>query len=145
MSTKRNRLLPSKTVTESIIQWSIFTVGITLMPLLFSYFWIILTKRPPYPDFIRAVSSRGELLIVSAALLGEAISDMLKRTRAKNFNLFVGGLCLISLMLSCLLFAAIQSTLPGQWLNKEVILKLSNAFFGYSLLLGLACKVAGKT
>lgn len=123
-----------------------FTVGITLMPMLFSYLWIIIqTKQPPYPDFIRAVSSRGELFIVAAALLGEAVSDMLKRTRAKNLNLLVGGLCLLPLMVSCFLFAAIQSASPGQWLNKEFILTLSKGFFGYSFFLGLACKFFGKT
>jgi hypothetical protein len=145
VSTKRSRLLPSKNVSESIIQWVLFTVGITLTPMLFAYLLIILTKQPPYSDFVRAVSSRGELFIVAAALLGEAVSDMIKRTRAKNLNLLVGGLCVLPLMMSCFLFAAIQSALPGQWLNKEVILLLSNGLFVYSLLLGLACKVFGKT
>ena len=145
MSTKQRRWL-SKSVTESLIQWSAFSVCVALLPMLFSYSWIILTtKRPPYPDFIRAVSSRGELLIIAAALLGEALSDMLKRTRAKNLNLFIGSLCLLPLMMSCSLFAAIQSASPGQWLDTEKILLFSKGLFGYSLLLGAACKFFGKT
>jgi hypothetical protein len=144
VSTKQRRLLP-KGVIENFLQWSIVSVGIALTPMLFSYFWILLTKRPPHPDFIGAVSSRGELLIVAAALLGEASSDMVKRTRAKNLNLLVFGLCLLPLMTSCFLFAAIQSIAPGQWLDKELILKLSNGLFGYSLCLGAACKFFGKT
>lgn len=145
VSTKQRRLFPSKNLTESLIQWSAFSVCIALLPMVFSYCLILLTKQPPHPDFIRAVSSRGELLIVAAALLGEALSDMLKRTRAKNLNLFIGSLCLIPLMMSCLLFAAIQSASPSQYLDKEFILLLSNGLFVYSLLLGAACKFFGKT
>ena len=144
VSTKQRRW-PPKSVTESLIQWSMFSVCVALLPMLFSYSWIVLTKRPPHPDFIRAVSSRGELLIIAAALLGEALSDMLKRTRAKNLNLLIGSLCLLPLMMSCFLFAAIQSASPGQWLDTEKILQFSKALFGYSLLLGAACKVVGKT
>jgi hypothetical protein len=144
VSTKQIRLLP-KNVIENIIQWGIVSVGIALTPMLFSYCLIILTKRPPHPDFITAVSSRGELLIVAAALLGEAVSDMVKRTRAKNLNLLVFGLCLLPLMLSCFIFAAIQSASPEQWMNKEIVLKLSHGLFVYSILLGAACKFFGKT
>lgn len=144
MSRKSQRLLP-KSVVESLIQWSLFSVSVSLSPMLFSYVWILLSTRLPHPDFFTAVSSRGELLIVAAAILGEAISDMVKRNRAKNLNLFVAGCCLIPLILSCLVFASIQTSSPTQFLDKTLILKMSNGLFIYSLGMGAACKLFGKT
>jgi hypothetical protein len=139
----------SKNVTENLIQWGSFSVLIAMTPMIFSYLWIQLSTPLPHPDFIRAVSSHGELLIVASTLLGEALSDMLKRNRAKNLNLLIGGLCLAPLMISCFLFAAIQtsnqSPFPHRALDQELILRLSNGLFGYALCLGCACKLLGKT
>jgi hypothetical protein len=145
---KSTNWLLSKSITENLIQWGGFSVLIAMTPMLFSYLWIQLSTLPPHPDFVRAVSSRGELLIVASALLGEALSDMLKRNRAKNLNLLIGGLCLAPLMVSCFLFAAIQtatqSQFPHQALDQEMILKFSHTLFVYSLCLGAACRLLGK-
>jgi hypothetical protein len=144
MSIRQHTLL-GKGVVENLIQWAIFSVGIAFTPLLFSYFWILLTTEAPHPNFVRAVSSRGELLIVAAALLGEALSDMLKRNRRKNLNLFIGGVCLLVLMPSCFLFASIQTASLNQPLDLALILQWSTASIGFAIFVGAACKFFGKT
>lgn len=147
MPTKKVSFLPSKSTTESLLQWGIVSFLLALTPMIFAYLWMALTKKPLAPGFdgfVRAVSPRGELLIVAVALLGEGSSDMFKRSRNKNLNLLLGGLCLIPLLISAFCYAAIQTAATSQPMDQNLIFRLSLGFFGYSVCMGLACKCFGK-
>ena len=147
MPASKVRLLPNKATTESLLQWTIVSLLLALTPMIFAYLWMALTKKPLLPGFfgfVKAVSPRGELLIVAVALLGEGVSDMFKRSRNKNLNLFLGGLCLIPLLISSFCYAAIQVT-PASQLDQDWIFHISLAFFGYAMTMGAACKCYGKS
>jgi hypothetical protein len=143
----RNKHLLPKGIVESLLQWGFTAVGLALIPFLFTYIGILLTGKsvePGFNGFVQAVSSRGELLIVAVALLGEAVSDMLKRSSAKNLKLFVGGfVCLLPLILCCLFYALIQTSKTP--LDKNLILLISNISIIWSICVGAACKFLAKS
>lgn len=146
MPARTKRFLP-KGVIENLLQWSLTSVCLALFPMLFTYIGALMTGKHLEPGFdgvIRAVSSRGELLIVAVALLGEAISDMLKRSSAKNLKLSVGGfVCLLPLILCCLFYAQIQtSSVP---LNQNLILLISNMAIVWAICVGAACKFLARS
>lgn len=124
----RSKSFFPKGVVENFLQWCIISVVFALTPMLFTYIVMLLADKHlefSLKGFVQAVSSRGELLIVAVALLGEAISDMLKRSSDKNLKFFVGFLfCLIPLILCCLLYAHIQTSNTA--LNKDLILLISS-------------------
>lgn len=143
----RNKHLPPKGIVESLLQWSLTSVGFALTPMLFTYVGILLTGKslePGFNGFVQAVSSRGELLIVAVALLGEAVSDMLKRSSAKNLKVFVGGFfCLLPLILCCLFYAQIQTSRTP--LDKNLILFISYTSIVWAIFIGAACKFLAKS
>ena len=148
MSAKKVRILPTKETTENLLQWMIVSLLLALTPMIFAYLWMALTKKPLSQGlwgFVKAVSPKGELLIVAVALLGEGVSDMFKRTRNKNLNLAIGGLCLIPLLISSFCYAAIQTSAASQPLDQDLILQISSGSFVYSVLIGAACKCFGKS
>lgn len=148
MPAKKNRILPTKETTENLLQWMIVSLFLALTPMIFAYLWMALTKKPLSQGLwgiVKAISPRGELLIVAVALLGEGLIDMVKRTRNKNLNLAVGGLCLIPLLISSGCYAAIQTSVASQSLDQDLILQMSLGSFVYAVLMGAACKCFGKS
>lgn len=143
---RSKRFFP-KGVGENLLQWSLTSVGLALTPMFFTYSGLLLTGKhvePGFDGFVQAVSSRGELLIVAVALLGEAISDMLKKSSSKNIKLSVGGfVCLLPLILCCLFYAQIQTSSTP--LNKNLIIAISNIAIGWAICVGAACKFLAKS
>jgi hypothetical protein len=138
----RSKKAFSKGIPEALLQWGLISVSIALAPMVFTYVGILLTGKSVEPGlngFVRAVSSRGELLIIAVALLGEGLSDMLKRSSSQNLKLALGGFgCFLPLVLSCLFYAQIQSsTVP---LDPGIILLLSKMAIGWAICVGAACK-----
>ena len=127
------------------MQWLFFTVGITLAPLIFNYFIILLTKSSLTNNPLISFSPKGEVLIVSAAIVGEATSDLFSRAIAKNYKLILGGFCIVTLIVACLLFAFISTVQPDRINNPILMTELSLFFFIVALSLGFLCKVAGRS
>lgn len=137
----------TKAASENLIQWFIFTVSMAFVPLIFNYFLTVLGLTSTRPDvgFMEAVAPRGELMIISAAVTGEAISDLLKRSPSKNLKLSIGGFCVLMLLMSSMCYAALQAADPNRVINKEIVLRLSTIVLYVSLMLGASCKIIGRT
>ncbi|MBD2542713.1 hypothetical protein [Planktothricoides raciborskii] len=130
-----------------LILWSLFTVGLSTLPLFFSLI-LNLIQLPDLPKnififFWKNFSSQGEALIVSAAIVGEGLSDLFSRTIGQNTKLILGGLSLLFIIMSSLLFSSISTSSISQ--NPDFVIQISNFSLLGALLLGLLCKTAGRS
>ncbi len=103
-------------MAEKMVRWVIFSVVIALLPIIFNYL-SMLTKG--LPTSLEIVISRGELLIVSAAINAAAIGELFGSgtTNKRIPKIIAGGVCVIILLLTSLWFADIVATIL---LNKPV-------------------------
>ncbi len=130
-----------------LILWSLFTVGLSTLPLFFSLI-LNLIQLPDLPKnififFWNNFSSQGEALIVSAAIVGEGLSDLFSRTIGQNTKLILGVLSLLFIIMSSLLFSSISTSSISQ--NPDFVIQISNFSLLGALLLGLLCKTAGRS
>lgn len=91
---------------EKITYWFIFNVVIALLPLVFN---VLLIFSRDIPFNAEALFFRGELLIVSAAIAADAVGGLIGGGQKNRISrLIIGGMCVVLLCLSSLLFAAIS-------------------------------------
>ncbi|PSB22181.1 hypothetical protein C7B65_01895 [Phormidesmis priestleyi ULC007] len=146
MPPRKKHFLPNG-ISMTLLIWCLTSVGFALTPMLFVYIGALLTGKhlePGFNGFVQAVSSRGELLIVAVALLGEGVSDMLQKSSAKKLKISVGGFaCLIPLIACCLLYAHIQTSSAA--LNQNLILLISSIAIIWAVCIGAACKFFARS
>lgn len=137
LSYKNNELL------KRMIQWFIFTVVITLAPIILSYLLILMTKQNPQSDLIEGISPKGELLIAATAIFGDATSDLFTRTRAirKHERNVLGGICIVGILATSFLYAGIQNQASLVTLNQGLLADCSVLFFCSALAFGFVCKL----
>lgn len=136
----RHKKLNYKALSEDFAQWCMFTVGMTLAPILVTFITTSFRSNQA-PDFMAQASLKGELLIASVAIVAEACSDMFKRSTSKSMKSWVGGLAVILLVVACTVGTNVQENkLSGKNVND-----FSFAFFGACLVVGAGTKVLARS
>ena len=124
-------------ITNGLIKWIFFTVGISLTPPLCGYL-IKLTEEDYESSFFYFSTSNGSLFIISAALVGKGLSEILiNKTAANYLKLLLGGLSIIFLMVACILFAEVTYITS----ISELIVSISSKLFLASLITSMSCHI----
>lgn len=124
-------------ISFSLIKWSLFTVGISLTPPLCGYL-IKLSEENYSESFFYFSTANGSLFIISAALVGKGLSEILtNKTAASYLKLLLGGLGIIFLMAGCILFAEVTYLTN----ISDLIVSVSNKIFLASLVISMACHI----
>ena len=110
MTTRTRSTVARRTLAQHrFTRWLIFGVLLALVPLLFSWATRQLRAQPSSLDVLLA---NGELFLVTAALAGAAIGELLgvaRSSRQPFWEIVAGGCCLIVVVLSAHLFADISA------------------------------------
>lgn len=119
-------------MTERLVLWAIFSVGIALVPLVFKGVSLI-TKEPIEGE--GNVIIRGELLLITVALCAAAVGELL--ASGPSFQLvkiISGGASIIILLFSSLYFAQVSALYAdGTQVRVKVVRLLSLGFSGLTL------------
>lgn len=130
---------------EKIIRWIIFGVAIALLPLIFQFICLIVTGTKAS---LVAITSQGELLLISVCMGAAAIGEIIIcDTKKKNLKILSVGSCVILLTLSALLFAFISQSNPSSsTLDNHAISNISLYLYGCSLISSGCCiYLSGET
>jgi hypothetical protein len=122
------------TLPEKLTRWFIFSVLISLVPLITSYLGLLLDSRAAT---LQTVTGRGELLLITTTLAAAAIGELIPSGRDRGTQkLLAGGSCIVIVLLSSLLFAAVQSRAHP---NGALTLVLSVSLFCGTILASGSC------
>lgn len=92
--------------SEKMTRWLIFSVLVSLMPLVTSYLSLQLDRRTG----LHVLTARGELLLISTTIASAAVGELIAGGRNKATpKLLAGGSCILLVLLSSLFFAALQA------------------------------------
>jgi hypothetical protein len=97
------------TALNRFARWLIFGVLLALVPRIFS--WAAREMRSQ-PSTLDVVLAKGELFLVTAAISGAAIGELVgvvRTTRQTFWEIVAGGCCLIVVVLSAHLFADVAA------------------------------------
>jgi len=100
---------PRAVALHRFARWLIFGVLLALVPLIFS--WAAREMRSQ-PSGLDVVLANGELFLVTAAISGAAVGELVgvvRTTRQPFWEIVAGGCCLIVVVLSAHLFADISA------------------------------------
>ncbi len=120
---------------KKLILWSVYTVLISIAPLVVS-FLIRLTRGES--TALSDIIGNGELLLITVAILGAAIGELLAGNhRYPEFELISGGICILTLLISSLYFADISgANAVESRINTFIVEKISYWLFGSGLISG---------
>ena len=123
-----------------MIEWFFFTFGVSITPLLAHWFVALTQNRvPPSMSALDYFTIDGQLLIVSAAMLGPAIGDLFKNsTKTEKIKLNLGGIAVLLWIFTVLTNVLI---IPGQTSNYALSTNVSIGIFSASFLIGFYCKL----
>ena len=93
-------------------RWFVFTVIAALVPLVFGLGKLFFQGKPLS---LQAISSRGELLLISTGIAGTAIGELIASGTSKQPvpKIVCAGLCFINLSLSGMWFADISTSVES--------------------------------
>lgn len=126
-------------IVHKLIRWTIFSVAVALLPLVFHA--LQLTTRGKAVS-VTAVTSHGELLLISVALAAAAIGDLLGN---RNWTLSIpklvaSGFCMLMLLLSSFYYADISACrMSGQLIEDGVIATVSVLSYAFTLVCSGCC------
>lgn len=128
------------TTAQRVTRWLLFSVLIALSPLIATY--LIQFSKGVEPSYA-AIVGAGELYLVSMALCGAGIGDLLTSTKASPDAKFMSGGCtLFVLILSGWLYASgADARLHDGATDPMAIALISSVLFGTGLV-GCGCCVA---
>ena len=93
-------------------KWLIFGIAFALAPLLADYFIQLIHPRPNVAFDWHEILTKGELLLISSAIAGAAVGEIIGTGRAwLPFKIITGGACIIITIISALLYSAVASDL----------------------------------
>ena len=122
------------TLPEKLTRWLIFSVLISLVPLFTSYAGLLLDGRPAS---LHTLTGRGELLLITTTLAAAAIGELIPSGRERGTQkLLAGGSCIVIVLFSSLLFAAVQSRAQS---DASLVFALSLSLFCGTLLASGSC------
>ena len=133
-------------IVASLGRWGFFAVVLSLIPILLNAA-DALTRDDKHFHF-EALFQRGELLLVSSAILGAALAELFVREvkpRFRNLRLFAGCWGALVLLAVSAWFADIAAGYrDGAHLDHHRIALGSLALFGLSLVAGVSCLVLAQ-
>lgn len=117
-----------------VIEWLIFTVAISAVPLVASYFALISQVSGVYsPDVIDYLVRQGGLLLVAATINIQAIYDCLKSSRPNTNKAVVGGFSFVMWVFAIIYYVQVDWLQP---VNQELLSTISTIAFIISFGLG---------
>lgn len=131
-------------IVYSLVRWGIFVVALALVPILISVLGSV--SRGDHLDFVD-LFERGELLLISVAILGAAVADLVTEggPRFRTLKLTVGGTSGFVVIAASTWFADISAaTRDGSALDSESIAVGSIVVFGFAVVAGLSCIIVAE-
>lgn len=120
--------------SEKLVRWFIFSVMVALAPLVISYLGLRLDGQEPR---FYMLTMRGEVLLISTTIASAAVGEIIASGREKAIQKLVsGGSCVLFVLHSSLLFAAIQAR---QAADPQSLLAASLVLFAGTLLASSSC------
>jgi hypothetical protein len=120
--------------SEKLTRWIIFNVMVALVPLFAGYLGLQLGREEPG---LHTLTARGELLLISSAIAAAAVGELIPAGRSKaTFKLCAGGTCILLVLVSSLVFAAIQARPDA---DPQAILSTSVGLCVGTLLASFSC------
>lgn len=102
---QRQVVVPTR--AERIARWFMFSVLVSLMPLLISY---MANKLDRIPAAAMAATADGGLLLICTTLAAGALGELIPGERSDGVKkLFVGGACVFIVMFGSLYYSAVKS------------------------------------
>ncbi|MEM8638097.1 MAG: hypothetical protein AAGG51_04640 [Cyanobacteria bacterium P01_G01_bin.54] len=135
---------------DRVFKWLLFTVSFAVLPLFMRFLLVLINRDDIANDlwtaFLNHFSPDGEILIVSAVIVGEGITELLGRSSQiqKSTRLILGVMSILFVLVASGLYAAITMPDPMYIGNPEFLKQLSNYSFGLSLILGFLSKTVGS-
>ena len=130
-------------MVERIIRWLLFSVVISLIPFIFSYFKSILRGNIIN---LTILIERGELLLISTTIMAAAFGQYITSKLTIGLpEILLSGSSIFFIILSSLLYAEISTASSnGEQLEHNMVYTLSIVFFGVSLLISGSCIAFSK-
>lgn len=128
------------TTSQRVTRWLIFGVIIAVSPLIAAYlFAVIKGGHPAYSDIV----GTGELFLLSIALCGAAMGDLVSGAGTKReLKFYSGGCTLVVLVLSALLYAGVsEARLSDTQMDAGMVSVISTILFAVGLV-SCGCCVA---
>jgi hypothetical protein len=132
-------------VGASIVRWAIFGVGLPLVPILVNGLDAITGSKKHF--HFEALFEQGELLLVSAAVVGAALAELVRGPKPllHTLRLSAGSFAVLVLLGTSVWFAEIATHVRAPtYYNHHTVALGSMLMFGISLLAGVACIVVGE-
>ena len=129
---------------ERIWEWVFPTLLISLTPVFAQYLLGLINwgqARYSFSDLLANISPHGELMIISVALVAEAVSEMWRRQIPRWQKDLVGTLCIMFVVIVTFTFSGLATT-PY---NAIAISSSSFELFLIGVGLCIACKIAGRS
>lgn len=126
-----------KSSLSKLTRWLVFTVFIALVPLLVAVLRILI--HSPQPFTLQGVTEHGELLLISTAIGGAALGELIgSGTKRRPVpKIICGGATLILIMTSGMWFADIASA--SGTINTDVVSFGSLAILLFTVLSSGGC------
>ncbi len=126
-----------------IVRWLIFGAIISLLPLAFTFGDLALRGRP---HRLTDVIGNGELLVVVWVLSASALGEMFGGKGGRPIlHIVVGGLTLMLIVASALLFALVaEANAGGQSVDKELLVDLSMILYAVALIPCIFCLICSE-
>lgn len=136
-----------KEVSAKLPHWVLFNVCIALAPLVLNYLKASLFAETNGQDFLSSLSLNGELFIISTAILGESVGDLVTSKNEGRVATVIGGVCVLLLISTTFLFAAVTTsdTAQAQVDNSSAISRMSLHFFYASFFMSACCKLMASS
>lgn len=137
-----------------LTRWLIFSVIVAMVPLAFDYF-ARMTDGSEAPK-LAAIVSKGELLLISAAIAAAAIGEIIGRPGKRAVaELVATGACVVTFFFASLYYANVSvlqrqysrealSQQQEQQPKEEVIFRTSVVLFIFTLISSAGCMVLSK-
>jgi hypothetical protein len=119
-----------------VTRWFLFTVIAAIVPLVFGLIKLYSHDRPLS---LEAISSKGELLLISAGIAGTAIGELIAggTNKYSRVKLICGSLCFLTLSVSGMWFADVS--ISAESANLAKLAYGSLVIFGVTLFASGGC------
>jgi hypothetical protein len=130
-------------IFEKAARWLIFSVTISLVPLIFTA--ISLASRGNSFDLIDIIGN-GELLLISTALCAASVGELFGTSpKYRTLKIVLGGIAVVLLMLAALNFADISAAkTSGTQIVPDVLKATSLYIFFSSIIVSGGCIVVSE-
>ncbi len=126
-------------MSEKLIRWCVFGVAIALIPVAFCWASLLTAGKSATLD---RVLENGALLLITAAISGAAIGELVGSGKARiKLKLWAGGGCVVVLMACSLWYAQVSSTTVAR---PQVVMWGSIGMFLFGMVSSCSCVVLSE-